>query len=208
LFLEHDRGRDAFVAGLKRSRVSVFAIEKRNPQLAVIHDNIADTRKIVNGLVYQKGGWTLHMLRKLVGTEAFWNGIRGYYSRHRDANVCTDDFRQAMEESSGMKLNWFFQQWLKRPGSPSVEGDWQYHPDAKRLELNLVQAQAAGPYRLPIEIGIQLEGSPELRIDPIELAEKKQHFEIKLDKPPLSVTLDPGCWVLMQSRLEKKSNGK
>ena len=66
---------------------------RRNPQLAVIHDNLSDTRKILNGLVYQKGGWTLHMLRKLVGTESFWKGIRHYFQRHRDDNVTTDDFR-------------------------------------------------------------------------------------------------------------------
>ncbi len=46
LFLEHDRGRDAFVAGLKRSREIVLATEKRNPHLAVIHDNLADMRQV------------------------------------------------------------------------------------------------------------------------------------------------------------------
>ena len=79
LFLEHDSGRDAFVAGLKRSREIVFATEKRNPGLAVIHDNLADMRKVLNRLVYQKGGWMLHMLRGQLGTETFWAGIREYY---------------------------------------------------------------------------------------------------------------------------------
>ncbi len=208
LFLEHDRGRDAFVKGLKQSREVVFTVEKRNPQLAVLHDNLSDTRKILNGLVYQKGGWTLHMLRKLVGTEAYWAGIRDYYERHRDANVTTDDFRQAMERSSGKTLGWFFQQWLKRPGSPTIEGNWQYHADAKRLDIDLSQSQAGEPYRLPIEVGIQLEGATEPRIWPIEMTERKQHFEIKLDKSPQSVALDPNCWVLMKSRLEQRSAGK
>ncbi len=208
LFLEHDRGRDAFVKGLKQSREVVFTVEKRNPQLAVLHDNLSDTRKILNGLVYQKGGWTLHMLRKLVGTEAYWAGIRDYYERHRDANVTTDDFRQAMERSSGKTLGWFFQQWLKRPGSPSIEGNWQYHADAKRLDIDLAQTQAGEPYRLPIEVGTELDGATEPRIWPIEMTERKQHFEIKLDKPPQSVALDPNCWVLMKSRLEQRSAGK
>ncbi|MGO9919330.1 MAG: M1 family metallopeptidase [Isosphaeraceae bacterium] len=204
LFLEHDRGRDAFVKGLKQSREIVFAVEKRNPQLAVIHDNVSDTRKILNGLVYQKGGWALHMLRKQIGTEAFWSGIRGYYERHRNANVTTEDFRQAMEASSGKTLGWFFQQWLKRPGTPTIEGHWQYQADAKRLDIDLSQSQAGEPYRLPIEVGIQLEGATEPRIETIEVTEKKQRFELKLDKPPQSVALDPDCWVLMKSRLEKR----
>jgi len=208
LFLEHDRGRDAFVAGLKRSRETIFAIEKRNPQLAVIHDNLSDARKILNGLVYQKGGWTLHMLRKLVGTDAFWDGIRIYYQRHRDGNVSSDDFRRAMEASSRIALNGFFQQWLRRPGSPEIEGDWQYQSDAKRLEINLAQAQPGDPYRLPIEVAIQVDGSPEPRVETIDLAEKKHHFEFKLDKTPSSVGLDPNCWVLMKWRLEKRATKK
>ena len=118
LFLEHDSGRDAFVGGLKRSRDIVFGIEKRNPRLAVIHDNLADMRQVLNGLVYQKGGWTLHMLRGRLGTEVFWAGIRDYYHRYRDGNVGTDDFRRVMEEKSGQDLGWFFQQWLKRPALP------------------------------------------------------------------------------------------
>ena len=35
-------------------------------QLAVIHDNLSDTRTVLNALVYQKGGWTLHMLRGIL----------------------------------------------------------------------------------------------------------------------------------------------
>jgi aminopeptidase N len=208
LFLEHDRGRDAFVKGLERSRQTIFAFEQQNPKLAVIHDNLADTRKILNGLVYQKGGWTLHMLRKLIGTEAFWNGIRSYYQQHRGGNVSTDDFRQAMEASSGITLGWFFQQWLKRPGSPTVEGTWQYQPDTRRLGLELGQVQSGEPYRLKIEVGIQVQGSPEPFLETIELASSKARFEIMLDKPPQSVALDPNCWVLMKSKFDRRPAAK
>ncbi len=207
LFLEHDVGRDAFVAGLKRSRETVFNIEKRNPRLAIIHDNLADMRKVLNRLVYQKGGWTLHMLRGRLGTETFWAGIRDYYRRYRDGNVSTDDFRRVMEENSGQDLGWFFQQWLKRPGSPEVNGTWQYRPAEHRIDIELTQAQPGDPYRLPIEVGVFAEGSTEPRIEKIELTERQQHFEVKADKPPASVALDPNCWVLMKSSFTQRPAG-
>jgi aminopeptidase N len=207
LFLEHDDGRDAFVTGLKRSRETVFNIEKRNPRLAVIHDNLADMRHVLNGLVYQKGGWTLHMLRGRLGTETLWAGIRDYYRRYRDSNVSTDDFRRVMEENSGQDLGWFFQQWLKRPGSPEVNGTWQYRPAEHRIDIELAQAQPGDPYRLPIEIAIVADGSAEPRIEKIELTERRQHFEIKADKAPASVTLDPNCWVLMKSGFAQRPAG-
>src|SRR5262249_55166820 len=96
LFTEHYAGRDAFVAGLKSSRTRAVATEKSLPGISVIHDNLSDMKKVLNQLVYQKGGWVLHMLRGLVGTDPFWAGIRAYYARYRDANASTADFDRMM----------------------------------------------------------------------------------------------------------------
>lgn len=38
------------------------------------------------------------MLRRQVGDEAIWEGIRAYYRRCRDRNALTEDFRRVMEE--------------------------------------------------------------------------------------------------------------
>ncbi len=160
--------------------------------------------KVLNRLVYEKGGWTLHMLRARLGTETFWAGIRDYYRRYRDRNVSTDDFRRVMEEVSGQDLGWFFHQWLKRPGSPEVNGTWRYRPGDHRIEIELNQAQPGDPYRLPIEIGIIAEGSAETRIEKIELADRQKRYELKADKAPASVTLDPNCWVLMKSSFAQR----
>ena len=56
------------------------------------------------------------MLRGVIGDEAFWSGIQAYYARCQDKNATTDDFRRAMEESSGQDLSEFFQQWLNQCG--------------------------------------------------------------------------------------------
>ena len=76
--------------------------------------------RVLNRLVYQKAGWVLHMLRGTIGTDTFWTGIRDYYRRYRNQNASTDDFRQVMEQASGTSLSWFFDQWLTRPGMPSL----------------------------------------------------------------------------------------
>jgi aminopeptidase N len=204
LFAEHDRGREAFVAGLKQSREVVFTTEKRDPALAVIHNNIADTRKVLNRLVYQKGAWTLHMLRGLVGTEAFWDGIRDYYRRYRDGNASTDDFLRVMEEKSRRDLSWFFRQWLNRPGTPVLEGSWQYRPEAKRIEIELKQVQAGDPYRLPIEVGITTDASGPARIEKVEMTARQHHFEVPAEESPATVTLDPNCWALLRATLTRK----
>src|SRR4029077_16033945 len=48
LATEHYQGRDAFVAGLKRSRENVFNLEKRSPTIAVVHNNLSDMKAVLN----------------------------------------------------------------------------------------------------------------------------------------------------------------
>ena len=202
LCAEHYQGRDAFVAGLKRSRETIFKLEKSNPAVAVLHNNLSDMKKVLNQIIYQKGGWTLHMLRGRIGSEKFWTGIREYYRRYRDSNASTADFRNVMEEISGTDLSWFFEQWLKRPGSPVVEGQWRYDLPTKKIEIELVQTQPGAAYRLPFELAVTTDGA-QTRIDTVEMTSKQQRFQIVSDKPPVSVILDPNTWVLMDARFSK-----
>ena len=104
LFIEHAYGREAFLASLKASRDAVRAFEAKRPGYRIVHDNLSDMTQVTTRQTYDKGGFTLHMLRGLMGDEAFWRGIREYYARHRDGNATTDDFRRAMEEASGREL--------------------------------------------------------------------------------------------------------
>ena len=63
-------------------------------------------------IVYNKGAAVLHMLRRLVGDEAFFRGIRRFYVESRFTKVGTEDFRQAMEAESGRSLERFFERWI------------------------------------------------------------------------------------------------
>jgi aminopeptidase N len=152
---------------------------------------------VLNQLVYQKGGWTLHMLRRQIGTEKYWAGVRDYYHRYRDGNASTEDFRKVMEENSGTDLGWFFEQWLNRAGSPLVEGSWRYDAGAKKIAIQLAQKQPGEAFRLPLEVGISE------RIEMIEMTRKEQQFEIASDQEPTSVVLDPNTWVLMDAKFSK-----
>src|SRR5262245_4448843 len=199
LFTEHYSGRDAFVGGLKSSRTRALAAEKSLPGVAIIHDNLSDMSKVLNQLVYQKAGWVLHMLRGVVGTDTFWQGIREYYRRHRDSTVTTDDLRAAMEEVSHEDLRWFFDQWLKRPVSPSFDGTWSYDGAAKQIRIELAQTQQGDAYRLPIEFGVTgaapAAGTPSTRVERVEMTEKHATFTIAADTEPSAVTFDPDTWV-------------
>jgi aminopeptidase N len=198
LTTEHVEGRDAFVAGLERSRRNIFTTENRMPGVAVVQDK--PWKGIPNQIVYQKGGWVLHLLRGQIGTEKFWAGIREYYRRYRDANASTQEFRKVMEQTSGADLGWFFEQWVYRAGSPAVEGGWKYDAATKKIEIDLTQTQAGDAFRLPLEIGVK---GQQMRIEKIEMTAKLQKFEIAAEQEPASVALDPNVWMLMDAKFGK-----
>lgn len=197
LYTEHYQGRDAFAAGLRQSRERVLDLERRLPDTPVIHRELADMRRVLNGLVYQKGAWTLHMLRGLVGDAAFFGGVREYYRLHRDRNATTADLLRVMERASGRALDWFFRQWLTRPGVPRIQGSWRYDAAAREVEVSIGQAGPGEPYRLPIEIGIEHPGGAQARVERVELSSPAAGFRVKSDQEPVAVVLDPGTWLLM-----------
>ena len=207
LYTEHYEGRDAFVAGLKASRARVLALQKSLPGVAVLHDNLSDMSQVLNQLIYQKGGWTLHMLRGVIGTDTFWAGIREYYRRYRNASASTADFRRVMEHAYGHDLGWFFDEWLTRSTEPSFDGSWHYDAASKRIEITLDETQDGAPYSMPIEIGVTVDGQPvpSTRVERLELTGAHNTFTIGSDTEPADVTFDPGTWLLVDRvRFEKR----
>jgi aminopeptidase N len=202
LFVEHAEGRDAFVAGLRADRDAIRAFDQKNPDYRIVHENLSDMRQVTTGPgTYKKGALTLHMLRGVVGDEAFWSGLREYYRLHRDKNASTADFRRVMEEASGKELGWFFDQWLHRGGMLKVRARWAWDAAARALRLDLEQLQPGEPYRMPIQVAIESAGGTGPRVERIDLRERRQGFTFPLDHEPRAVALDPRDFVLMDAEV-------
>ena len=165
LYQEHADGRDAFLAGVRRSADQAINYALAHPDSTVVHENLADVSKVLanNAQVYQGGAQVLHMLRGVLGDDRFWAGIRLYYSRYRNSNASSDDFRHAMEDAcratsdcpaEDRDLSWFFHEWLNRGGILKLNGTWHYDSAAKQVVISLDQTQTSGLYRMPIEIDV------------------------------------------------------
>ncbi len=204
LATEFYEGRDAFLETMARSRSAILQMEKKSP-IPVIHDNLSEisTGRAPIGLVYQKGGWFLHMLRSEIGRDKFRDGMREYYRRFRDANASTADLLNVMQETSGQELGWFFQQWLQRPLSPAIEGTWSYDAAGRKIVLELTQQQAGEAFRLPMRIAIGLPGKG-TKTASLLLKDRTARFEFPSEREPETITLDPGIEVLMEAHLARK----
>ncbi len=206
LFREHQYGRDDFVRGLKESRDRVRSFYEENPDYRIGHDNLDDMSRVTSSQTYQKGGWTLHMLRGIIGDEAFWSGIQDYYARFQGKNATTDDLRRAMEEASGRDLSEFFAQWLYQGGALEYEGGWSYDARTRTLEVELNQVQGGGySFKMPVQLAIYSADENDPRVELLQVNDMTNRFTISVDREPDSVVLDPDTWVLMDADFERRN---
>jgi aminopeptidase N len=152
-YLENKYGIDTLKKRLIKDRLTVLSFEKR--RLAPIVDTTVKGNYMVllNANSYQKGGWVLHMLRRKLGEDTFWKGVRNYFAKYSGGNADTDDLRKIMEEVSGQDLQVFFKQWLLTAGHPQVAVSWKYDADKKSIAISVDQKQK-GLYEFPLEISI------------------------------------------------------
>ena len=198
VYNEYTFGRDTMVRGLRRDRESVIRYYDRNPKSAIVTPATEKLDNILSTNSYQKGGWFLHMLRRLVGDDVFWKGISTFYMRHRNGNALTEDFQRVIEEVSGKPLRAFFRQWVYTPGQPVIKGSWTYAAGVLTVELH--QAQATDTvYTTALDIGIVTDRGAAPKVEVVQLVQRDQTFTISLDKEPLDVVLDPNTWLLMQA---------
>ena len=200
LFIEHHYGRDAFIEGLTSSKKTVDAFYSKNPDYTIVHDNLANMADVVTIQTYQKGSWILHMLRGVVGTDVFWKGIQSYYTKYKDLNATTDDFRIEMEAASGTNLTQFFNQWLNQPGTLKYKGWWQFDKKKKEISIQLNQVQTDGSfYKMPIEIAFYDQDKKQQLVKTVQADEKSNSFKFNVDFEPKSLKLDPNFKVLMDA---------
>jgi len=96
-----------------------------------VYDTTSVGRIFDGRLSYAKGAMFLNMLRKTIGDEAFFQGLRNYLSDPLllENYAKTNDFKIHMEIVSGRDLADFFDQWIMKEGFPRINLSWQQSQD-------------------------------------------------------------------------------
>lgn len=205
LFIEHEYGHEAFLKGLTSSKERVNTFYAQHPDYRIIHDNLNDMSKVTSSQTYQKGSWVLHMLRGVVGNNAFKKGIQSYYKKYQNLSATTADFRQEMEAASGKNLKVFFEQWLYKPGTLKLDAKWRYDAKKKEVTIELKQTQNDGSmFNLPVEVAMYSPNVKEPLIRTIVVDQKSKVFTLPMDSAPEKILLDPNSWVLMDATVARK----
>ncbi|MCY1722155.1 M1 family metallopeptidase [Prolixibacteraceae bacterium Z1-6] len=189
-------GEEVFRERLKTDREWVIRYSKQN-FAPIIDTTVTDYIRLLNANSYQKASWFLHMLREDLGDELFFNGLRKYYTDFQNSTALTDDFQEIMETVSAKDLTLFFKQWLRQPGHPVLDMNWEQ--EKENLKIRIQQAQADFLFQFPLEIEFVYEnGTSEIRTLQIDKLELSPSFITK--NKVKEVVLDPRVALLFEMR--------
>jgi hypothetical protein len=118
---ERERGPDTMADVLRQMQRSAIDASDQGPiSLGYRLGHIKSDGRVFRAVLYNKSAMVLHMLRRLVGDDAFFDGLRRFYQDWKFRKAGTDDFRIAMEEASGQDLSRFIDAWIAEPSIPRL----------------------------------------------------------------------------------------
>ena len=113
LYAQKTRGDETFVNMLRQFRRWSLAESDEGPvHLGYRLGHIKEDSRIFRALVYNKGAAVLHMLRRWLGDEVFFQALRSFYDQMKFRKAGTDDLRRVFEETSGKSLERYFERWI------------------------------------------------------------------------------------------------
>jgi len=201
LFLEGLGGAPALREHMARAAATVKEADAKTPG-AVVDPAVVEPAAKLSAFTYQKGAWVLHMLRRKLGDEPFFQGLRRYYQTHAGGTATTDDLRHALEAESGLDLAVFFRQWLHRPGLPELSIGWGWDEAAGQAVLDVAQVQAGEPYELDLELAFRVGERVERRT--VALHRAMETLRVGLPAAPEAVEVDPEGWLLHTATLRPR----
>lgn len=162
LYAEHRRGEDVFDNILHKLRQWSIEDSDQGPiYLGYRLGHIKNDGRVYRALVYDKGAMVLHMLRRLLGDQTFFEGLRHFYLSSRFHKVGTDDLRKSMEAVAHRPLERFFDRWIYDAGIPHVT--WSSRVDAGPHGPELVihaEEQGSLVYDLPVTVTVSYSDKP------------------------------------------------
>ena len=156
LWYEHKYGKDAADAIRMSEMEGYFYMAQQSGTHPLIHYGYEDKEDMFDAHSYNKGGLVLHMLRQIVGDDAFFTSLSKYLKDNEFTAVETAELRMAFEDTTGQDLNWFFNQWYLDQGHPIMDVSYDYVDG--QVKIYTSQVQDANNHRpifiLPLEAAI------------------------------------------------------
>ena len=161
-----------------------------------VYDPVGQGFNLFDRVVYSKGGWVLHMLRRVLGDSMFFQSLNAYRERYSGQSAITAEFQAVVDSVTEMNLSWFFDQWIFGRGWPRYALSSSWSSDTITATIYQQQPSTWPVYKMPITVRAYtgLTSTDFLLWDSVDV----QTFRLPFGSQPDSLVFDPDYWVLKQ----------
>ena len=198
LYSQQRHGDDTFAGVLRHMRRWSLDQSAQGPvYLGNRLGHLRNESRVFRALVYNKGSLVLHMLRRLIGDDAFFRGIRRFYAEARFQKTGTDQLRMAMEREAALPLGRFFERWIYGSALPRVAYSYRVEATAEGQDVVLHFEQSGEIFDVPLTVTIQYGDRRTIDVL-VPVTERSVGARIALDGPVRSVDISRQDGVLAE----------
>ncbi|WP_111707787.1 M1 family metallopeptidase [Lutibacter citreus] len=198
LWYEYKYGKDKAAAHMY-NEVQTY-LDSNSDDKFLVRFNYHNKEDMFDTVSYHKGNAILHMLRDVLGDDAFFQGLSKYLNDHKFGTAEAQDLRLALEEISGKDLNWFFNQWYYGNGHIKANVTYDYNTINRTVTVNINQTEKV--FKFPLSIDVyegDIKNSHNVWVN-----SKQSSFTFPYSKLPKLVNID-AKHVLLAEFTESKS---
>ena len=145
-------------------------------------------------LVVDKGGMIFHMLRWVIGDQAFDQTMKQFMATFNGKSASVQNLQEIAEKNSGQKLTAFFTQWVDGTGAPEFKLKYTVFRVKKGFRVVGQVSQDLDLFHMPLELKVDTDGQTEMKR--IEVVGTDSPFSVETFGKPRKLVLDPNNWVL------------
>ena len=191
-------GMSSYLAGIKSS-----ALGSTDPLNAQSY--------ALTGDIYYKGAWVYHMVRGILGDDAFFATMDYILneSEYSYNSISGEEYISILGSHNGLNFDWFWDQWINHGGHPeyTYATNVSSTTDGSVIDIQIGQEQYTSGsntlYKMPVQVNIEFtDGSDTLLVIDTEALEI-QTLSYSFDKQIASSNyfeFDPENWILCEKR--------
>ena len=193
LYVQQAAGDAAFEDLMRDTAVGALTHEEVAPiaQAGQLHEFTPEYQSIV----FDKGAMVFHMLRWVIGDEAFRKTLRTMAEQYAWKSITADQFQRLAEKASKQELTFFFAQWVNSTGVPQFKRTWAVYRLQKGYQVVGKMQQDLDIFRMPVEVRVVCQGSKPIT-QRVDMVGTTADFTIDTRTKPLRVLVDPASRIL------------
>jgi aminopeptidase N len=150
-------------------------------------------------LSYKKGALLVHNIRRIINDDQkFFDTLRGFLRKYSFSVATAMDFKNYLEEQTGIDFALFFNQWYFGEGFPIFDLSWKKNNGYVEILVEHTGSAPATPvFVTGLDVQLTMANAADTLLQ-LPISTNRDLFRIKINGEVTGIETDPGYYVLRQ----------